>query len=185
MRIKNVRAVQEKENHLQVYSLQDVIGKLTSMGYEQEDALKYANNIMLKAKQIDQAQVMNYRNSGNKANAEAYETLIAQGRTSIFGSNEIDRLLLNYSNRTAIGSTSSGSSSSTGNNQQSSINTQQTSSVSQQLNSSSVNTNQSVVRTVKFVFISGNRTVELTGSEDSEKNLETMLRELEILKKSS
>lgn len=167
------------------YSLQDVIGKLTSMGYEQEDALKYANNIMLKAKQIDQAQVMNYRNSGNKANAEAYEALIAQGRTSIFGSNEIDRLLLNYSNRTAIGSTSSGSSSSTGNNQQSSINTQQTSSVSQQLNSSSVNTNQSVVRTVKFVFISGNRTVELTGSEDSEKNLETMLRELEILKKSS
>ncbi|MFW1807583.1 tape measure protein [Acinetobacter ursingii] len=78
------------------YNLSDVQSKLTSMGYDEAEAAKLAKSIFAQATSVDKSKAMEARQSGGIYGdyyAKAYEDLINQGQTSIFGTQKIEALL--------------------------------------------------------------------------------------------
>ncbi|SPL70303.1 tape measure protein [Acinetobacter stercoris] len=171
------------------YTLQDVIQKLSGMGYDEADASKYAKNIMLKATEADKSQAMSNRNEGKIENAEAFEALIKQGKTSIYGTNVIEELLVKYANGAGSASTgSSGKTANSNNDRGSNENVSSSNSannLSSNANQSNVQSGSSSSKTVTFVFTLNNQRAELSGTDNAGQTLEAMLRQLELIQKSS
>jgi tape measure domain-containing protein len=177
----DARSKAEKENKTQrvgadftSYNIADIQSKLTSMGYDDAEAAKLAKNILNQGLEIDKNKARDARNTGGlygDYNAKAFEKLIAQGQTSAFGTKKVEELLARYM---------SGQGSATAGTKSAAVNA-----LAPEVNVAvpTATVEQPSAKTVTYNLSIGGKTVEVSGDESSQVDMNAFMSELERLKK--
>lgn len=177
----DARSKAEKENKTQrvgadftTYNVSDIQSKLSGMGYNETEAAKIAKNILNQALEIDKDKAMKARLEGGiygEYNAKAFEKLIAQGQTSAFGTQKVNELLARY--MAGQGSAKTGTTSAAVNALAPEVNVAVPTATVEQPSTKTVTYNLSI----------GGKTVEVSGDESSQVDMNAFMNELERLKK--
>lgn len=177
----DARSKAEKENKTQrvgadftTYNVSDIQSKLTSMGYDEAEAAKLAKNILNQGLEVDKNKAREARDTGGifgDYNAAAFEKLIAQGQTSAFGTQKVNELLARY--MSGQGSATAGTRSAAVNALAPEVNVAVPTSTVEQPSAKTVTYNLSI----------GGKTVEVSGDESSQVDMNAFMNELERLKK--
>lgn len=174
----DARSKAEKANKMQrvgadftTYNVSDIQSKLSGMGYDEAEAAKIAKNILNQGLEIDKNKARDARARGDEYTAKAFEKLLNNGQTSAFGTQKVNELLARYM---------SGQGSATAGTKSAAVNA-----LAPEVNVAVPTTNveQPSAKTVTYNLSIGGKTVEVSGDESSQVDMNAFMNELERLKK--
>jgi tape measure domain-containing protein len=174
----DARSKAEKENKTQrvgadftTYNVSDIQSKLSGMGYDEAEAAKIAKNILNQGLEIDKNKARDARARGDEYTAKAFEKLLNNGQTSAFGTQKVNELLVRY--MAGQGSATAGTKSTVVNALAPEVNVAVPTATVEQPSAKTVTYNLSI----------GGKTVEVSGDESSQVDMNAFMSELERLKK--
>lgn len=174
----DARSKAEKENKTQrvgadftTYNVMDIQSKLSGMGFDDAEAAKLAKNILNQGLEIDKNKARDARARGDEYTAKAFEKLLNNGQTSAFGTQKVNELLARYM---------SGQGSATAGTKSAAINA-----LVPEVNVAvpTATVEQPSAKTVTYNLSLGGKTVEVSGDESSQVDMNAFMNELERLKK--
>lgn len=174
----DARSKAEKENKTQrvgadftTYNVSDIQSKLSGMGYDEAEAAKIAKNILNQGLEIDKNKARDARARGDEYTAKAFEKLLNNGQTSAFGTKKVEELLARYM---------SGQGSATAGTKSAAVNA-----LAPEVNVAvpTATVEQPSAKTVTYNLSIGGKTVEVSGDESSQVDMNAFMSELERLKK--
>lgn len=174
----DARSKAEKENKTQrvgadftTYNVSDIQSKLSGMGYDEAEAAKIAKNILNQGLEIDKNKARDARARGDEYTAKAFEKLLNNGQTSAFGTQKVNELLVRY--MAGQGSATAGTKSTVVNALAPEVNVAVPTATVEQPSAKTVTYNLSI----------GGKTVEVSGDESSQVDMNAFMSELERFKK--
>ncbi|MCJ8161861.1 tape measure protein [Acinetobacter zhairhuonensis] len=174
----DARSKAAKENKTQrvgadftTYNVMDIQSKLSGMGYDEAEAAKIAKNILNQGLEIDKNLARDARARGDEYTAKAFEKLLNNGQTSAFGTQKVNELLARY--MAGQGSAKSGTKSTSVNALAPEVN----------VAVPTATVEQPSAKTVTYNLSLGGKTVEVSGDESSQVDMNAFMSELERLKK--
>jgi tape measure domain-containing protein len=174
----DARSKAEKENKTQrvgadftTYNVSDIQSKLSGMGYDEAEAAKIAKNILNQGLEIDKNKARDARARGDEYTAKAFEKLLNNGQTSAFGTKKVEELLARYM---------SGQGSAKTETKSAAVNA-----LAPEVNVAvpTATVEQPSAKTVTYNLSIGGKTVEVSGDESSQVDMNAFMSELERLKK--